>query len=177
MSLGGQPLASAADLDKAISTLKEGAQASLMLQAPGAAPRQVNNALGATPVMVSMDDPAQLYARLAAEMAWRARSETASGMAASVERGASLLNLSVALMQAGSYEAALKELNQLTLPAGAGISSGTVSYLLGMCLKALKKLPEARQQLEAAADQPDATLWSNDGPPVAERARRLMAGL
>ena len=88
------------------------------------------------------------------------------------------LNLAVSLMQKGQYDPALTEaLNRLKLPDGPGLSAGTVSYLRGICLKALKKLPEARQQLEAASTQTDATLWSHDGPPVAERARRLLVGL
>ncbi|HKY34085.1 MAG TPA: PEGA domain-containing protein [Candidatus Polarisedimenticolia bacterium] len=178
ISLGGRPLASPRDLASAISELPEGAQASLAVQPPRGMPRQVNVALGSSPVMAAMDDPGLLYAVLAAEMSFRARWEAAMSRPASLERTAALLNLAVAFMHAGLNDAALRDaLGPLTLPGGAGISSGTISYLRGLCLHRLKRLQEARQHLEAAAGQPDATLWSHDGPPVAERARRLLATL
>lgn len=178
VSLGGKGLARPRDLESAMAVMKEGGQASLMVQTSGAAPRPLNVALGSTPMMVGMDEPAMLYTRLAAEMSWRSRMEGSTGRADSPERVTSLLNLAVSLMQRGAWDTALKEsLDRLNLPPGPGISAGTVGYLRGVCLKALKRLPEARQQLEAAAGQSDATLWSHDGPPVAERARRLLVGL
>ena len=100
------------------------------------------------------------------------------GRPASLERNSALLNLAVVLMRAGLYGAALREAFQETiLPEGPGISAGTASYLQGLCLQRLNRLAEAREQFERAAGQPDATLWSHDGPPVAERARRLLASL
>ncbi len=178
VSLGGKGLTTPRDLDAAVSSLKSGAQASLMLQTSGTAPRPVNVMVANSPMMALLDDPAQLYTRLAAEMSWRARAEAAAGKADSQERVTALLNLAIALMEKRQYDAALKDsLDRLNLPAGPGISGGTVAFLKGLCLKALDRLPEARQQLEVSAAQGDATIWTNDGPPVAERARRLLTAL
>ncbi|HZI94183.1 MAG TPA: PEGA domain-containing protein [Patescibacteria group bacterium] len=175
VSLGGRPIATPRDLSAALATLHEGAQASMSLQGAGAPARQVNIIVGTTPVMLSPDAPGGFSSRLAAELSFRARLEEALGHPGSDERNAALLSLAVLLMKNGMYEAALGEaLERLSLAPGAGISAGTVSYLKGLCLQRLNRIPEARQQLTAASTQLDATLWSHDGPPVAERARRLL---
>ena len=178
VSLGGKPVASAADLDRVVAGMKEGAQASLMLQGAGQAPRQVNVAIASTPLLVPPAKLDHLRSAFAAEMAYKARLESALGRPASPERNVALLNLGAILMEAGRLEEALKDaFNQVNLPAGGGISSGTSSYLRGLCLQRLGKLAEAREQLGQAARQTDATLWSNDGPAVADRARRLLGRL
>jgi len=175
VSLGGKPVASPRDLRAALEALHEGAQASLMLQSPGAAPRQVNLAVGSTPVMLPPPKGGQIVSRLAAELSYRARLEAASGRPTSPERSAALLSLAVLLMDKGMYEAALKQaLEPAQLPQAPGLSSGSASYLKGLCLIRLNRQAEAREQLTQAAGQPDASLWTHEGPPVAERARRLL---
>ncbi|HET9480724.1 MAG TPA: PEGA domain-containing protein [Candidatus Polarisedimenticolia bacterium] len=177
VSLGGTPVRSPADLAKALAGLKEGAQASLTIQQPGGAPRQVNVLVGSSPVVAGLADASVRYSLLAARMGFRARMEAARGHPDRLARNTALLNLGVALMHAGRHEDALKEaLDQVDLPAGNGISAGTVAYLKALCLEALGRSQEARTQLELAAGQPDATLGSHDGPPVAERAARLLSG-
>src|SRR5262249_29578127 len=79
VSRGGTALTRPGDVEAAVSGMKEGGQASLMVQSPGTAPRPTNIALGTTPMMVGLDDPGLLYTRLAAEMGWRARTEGANG--------------------------------------------------------------------------------------------------
>jgi len=146
-----------------------------MLQSPGAAPRQVNLAVGSTPVMLPPPKGGQIVSRLAAELSYRARLEAASGRPTSPERSAALLSLAVLLMDKGMYEAALKQaLEPAQLPQAPGLSSGSASYLKGLCLIRLNRQAEAREQLTQAAGQPDASLWTHEGPPVAERARRLL---
>jgi len=81
-------------------------------------------------------------------------------------------------MREGQCQAALREgLNEVALPDGPGVSAGTVRYLEGVCLEKLNRPEDARRSFELAAGAAEATLWTNDGPPVAERAQRRLAGL
>lgn len=178
VSLGGQGVVTPAQIDLVISDLRPGSQASLTVQSPGAPPRTVNVVIGTTPVLAGTDAASGPSARLAAEMAFRARMESALGRAPGLERGTALLSLALALMRAGQPEAALRDaLSKVELPEGPGISAGTAAYLRGLCFQAIKRPLEARKQLELAAGQSGATLWTRDGPPVAERARRLLGTL
>jgi hypothetical protein len=178
VSLGGKAIGSSRDIEVAVSSMKEGTQASLSLQAPGEAPRQVNVVIESTPVMVQPFETGRLQSRIATELYFRAGMEAALGRAAGAERTAALLSLGSLLMSAGLQDAALEEaLLKVEAPEGAGLSAGTAAYLKGVAFWQINKLIEARQQLTYAASQGDATVWRNDGPPVAERARRTLSVL
>jgi len=178
VEVGGQPLKIPSDLDRILEDLSEGSNASLTLQSPGQVPRQVNVIIGVTPIIRPSESPGHLGSLFAAEMAFRARMEAASGRESSRARNAALLNLAVALMRMGLCQPALREgLEVARLPAGPGVSAGTVHYLEGLCLERLNRPADARRRFEEALGQADATLWTHDGPPVAERARRRLAGL
>jgi hypothetical protein len=164
------------DLRDALGRLREGAQASLMVQARGSQPRVLNISVGSTPVLPDSPDSGRLRSRLAAELWFKERMETALGRPGGLQRNVALLGLGVLLMQSGFHDLALKDaLERVDLPPGAGISSGAVSYLRGLCLQSLGRQQESKRQFELAAAQTDATLGSNDGPPVSERARRALA--
>jgi hypothetical protein len=86
------------------------------------------------------------------------------------------LNLAVALMRVGNYADARAELGRVHLPAGAGVSNGTVQYLLGLCHEALGQPTDAERAWKAAAADSD-SLLTEDGPAVKDLAERKLAGL
>ncbi len=177
ISLGGRAVERAADLDKAVAGMAPGTRASLTLQQPGRQPRVVNVTIGATPVMPAPRDPARLGSVLAANLSFRARLEEALDRSGGQDHTSALLGLGVLLMGEGQCQAALTgAFEVVSPPRGAGISAGTASYLRALCLKRLGRAEEARRWLQEAASQPDATLGTNGGPPVAERAARLLEG-
>jgi hypothetical protein len=89
------------------------------------------------------------------------------------------LNLAVSLMAVRSWDAAIAELSHVDLPAGPGVSQGTVTYLHAECLSRVGRTEEARrlwQSLAADAAHADSLLTA-DGPPIKELAvSRLAAG-
>ncbi len=174
VSLAGAPIASGRDLNTALSGLKEGSQSSLTLQRAGAPPFTLNVRVGSTPVMLPPEDPGRIRSSQAAELTYRAKMEQALGRPESDERSNALMGLATLLMQSGMYRPALEVLEQVRLPAGPGISEGTIAYLRGVCLDHLDRPEEASRLFQQASTCPDATLQSHDGPPVAERALRTL---
>lgn len=83
------------------------------------------------------------------------------------------LGLGIAYLMGGDPARAMTEgFERCRLPAGAGISSGTLDYLKGVSLEALGsgRAVEATSAFERAAEQTEATLWKDDGPLVAPLA-------
>jgi hypothetical protein len=83
------------------------------------------------------------------------------------------LNHALVLMGAGEWGLAARELDRIRAPETAGLSSGTVSYLLARAL--LKSENEAHREraraaLATAAEDDDARLFAADGPRVSPRA-------
>ena len=76
------------------------------------------------------------------------------------------LNLAIALLRIGDYQAAVDELKMVELPPGGGISRGTQQYLLGLAYEGLGDSQAARQAWESAAAA-GGTL-TEDGPLVAD---------
>ena len=178
VAIGGRGLSKPLDLESILAGMREGSRASMTLQTPGEVPRQVNLDIGTTPVILRADAPSELRSRFVSEMSFVSRLEADSGRSGGAVRSAALLNLGVALMREGQCQAALREgLAEVTLPDGPGVSAGTVRYLEGICLEKLNRPEDARRSFELAAGATEATLWTNDGPPVAERAQRRLAGL
>ncbi|HET6374000.1 MAG TPA: PEGA domain-containing protein, partial [Candidatus Polarisedimenticolia bacterium] len=176
VSVAGTQVHAPADLLAATAKLPRPGQASLIVQGPGAAPRSLNIAVGATMLVPNPRAPSLSKPLLAAELSYRAAMEAAAGRPTGPERTASLLGLGALLLDAGLYDQALHDaLDLAALPPGPGISDGTLAYLRGLCLQAAGRGPEGRQMLEKAAGQSEATLWSNDGPSVKELAQRRLS--
>jgi hypothetical protein len=93
----------------------------------------------------------------------RARLRSAGGL----EEAALHLNLAALLMRLASWNAAAAELQDVKLPDTAGVSNGTVQYLLGRCFDALGRAPDAQQAFDAAGKVTGSTL-GEDGPLIAE---------
>jgi hypothetical protein len=92
------------------------------------------------------------------------------------EESALRLNLAAALIRVGAFEDALAELSRVQIPAGPGVSSGTVFYLRGVSLEALGRTAEAEQAWQAAA-MVDGSLVTEDGPSVKDAAAERLRSL
>lgn len=178
VSIGGAELERAADLVNIQAGLKPASQVSLMIQKPGASPSVRNAKVGTTLRMPPPEEPGRIDAVALALLSQRARLEAATGRSATPEGKAALLGLGTLLMHAGLHEQALDEaFGRLEMTETTGISRGTVDFLSGVCLQKTGRLLEARQRYVDAASQPEATILTNDGPPVADRARRYLGQL
>ena len=70
-----------------------------------------------------------------------------------------------------------KGFSRSELPAGSGISRGTVAYFRGLCALRRGDPGAARTAFEAAARSSGSTLESGDGPSAAAAARRLLRSM
>ena len=126
--------------------------------------------VGTTPVLIPENSPDILYNKALCDYRQISRGEDDL-----LNRSLALLNLGIAFMHFRSYDKALSDaLNVASLPAGDGISRGTVRYYQGQCYLKKDLVPEARTAFQDAVAAADATLESNDGPPVSARARKLL---
>ena len=131
---------------------------------------EVTLTVGTTPVLLPMNSPDVLYNKALCDYRQISRGDDDA-----MSRSLALVDLGIAFMHFRSYDKALSEaLNVTNLPAGSGISRGTVRYYQGLCLLKKDLVPEARTAFQEAAASADATLESNDGPPVPARARKLL---
>jgi tetratricopeptide (TPR) repeat protein len=123
-----------------------------------------------TPVLIPLYSPDRLYNKALCDYRQLAR-----GADEPFQRALAQVNLGLAFMHFQAYDKALSEsFNVVNLPPGGGISRGTVRYYQGLCYLKKDLVPEARTAFQEAAASPDATLESNDGPPVAARAKNLL---
>ena len=126
--------------------------------------------VGTTPMLIPENSPEILYNKALCDYRQISRGDDDP-----LNRSLALLNLGIAFMHFGSYDKALSDaLNVANLPAGAGISRGTVRYYQGQCYLKKDLIPEARTAFQEAVTAADATLESNDGPPISARAKRLL---
>jgi membrane-associated protease RseP (regulator of RpoE activity) len=121
------------------------------------------------PRLIAMNDQSLPFNTLAVTFAAEAATMQGQPMAAMVAR----LNYGVAMMRLGHFTRALAEIERVTLPAGPGVSNGTVQYLLGLCYEALGRQADAQRALQAASASPEALL-TEDGPSVGELATRKL---
>jgi len=123
-----------------------------------------------TPVLIPLFSPDRLYNKALCDYRQLAR-----GADEPYLRALAQLNLGLSFMHFQAYDKALSEsFNVVNLPAGVGISRGTVRYYQGLCYLKKDLVREARTAFQEAAASPGATLESNDGPPVAARAENLL---
>ena len=178
VAVAGGAVASPLDAAKATSALREGSQISISVQSPGGAPRQVNVKVASAPVMVRGAATSLCPPVLAEIMSLRAKADPAVAGQPGVERTSALLTLADLLMRSNQPDAALAAaLANLQLADGPGLSAGTVDYLRGSCLLKLGRKADAAEALKRAARSQDSRLWAQDGPPVAERAERLLESI
>ena len=85
------------------------------------------------------------------------------------------LNLAASLARIENWSEARIELQRVKLPAGPGVSEGTVQYLLGLCAEKLGSRAEAETAYRAAIATE--SLLTEDGPTVKELAEARLADL
>ena len=168
-SANGKRTVNAQALASVTSALKEKGRLSLVVRREGTA-RTIGLTVGRTPVLIPMNSPGRLYNKALCDYR-----ELSRGADDPMDRALALLNLGISYMHFRSYDKALSEaLNLATLPPGSGVSRGTVRYYQGLCYLRKDLIPEARTAFQDAIASVDATLESNDGAPVATRARKLL---
>jgi tetratricopeptide (TPR) repeat protein len=168
--LDGQPIESALDFESKLGSRQPGEQLTLGVSRRTGGTGTVSVTLRRVPALVTATDrflPANVtVAVLRAQLA-----TTTDPALQPIVR----LNLAAALLRAGDSAEARSLLQETSLPAGPGVSSGTVQYLLGEAALAAGDQAEARRAWEAAS-QADGRL-NIDGPAVKTLAQRALARL
>jgi PDZ domain/Tetratricopeptide repeat-like domain/PEGA domain len=168
--LDGQPVESALDLESKLGSRQPGQQVSLGVRTRTGQTKSVPVVLRRVPALVTSSDrfqPANVtVAALRALMA-----TTTDPAFQPIVR----LNLAAALLRAGDSAEALALLKDTALPAGPGVSAGTVLYLLGEAALAQGDQASARHAWESAS-QAEGRL-TDDGPSVKALATRALARL
>ncbi len=148
---------------------KTGDAVSLTVSRDGAS-KSLTFSVGESPVLIPLYSPDILYNKALADYRQLTR-----GGDEPLDRALAQVNLGLAFMHFKAYDKALSEsFSLVNLPAGNGISRGTVRYYQGLCYLKKDLVPEARTAFQEAAAATEATLDSNDGPPVAPRAKNLL---
>jgi hypothetical protein len=118
-----------------------------------------------TPRLISMYEPALLANRILLDL----RGQLAAAVSDLVLQSAIRLNLAVALARSGDWNSARDELQRVRLPAGSGVSDGTVQYLLGLAADQLGNRADAEAALKKAIAE--GGLVTEDGPAVRDPPR------
>ncbi len=168
--LDGQPLDSALDLESKLGSRQPGQQVNLGVLGRAGQTRAVPVVLRRVPTLVTSSGRFQLPNVTVAALRALMASTTDPALLPIVR-----LNLAAALLRAGDSAESLALLKETTLPAGPGVSAGTVLYLLGEAALAQGDQAAARQAWESAA-QAEGRL-TEDGPSVKALAARALARL
>lgn len=170
VGIGGMPVTSVADVTRVLSQRGVGVDLRFDVRR-GGRNRSVSVRVAETPYLVSPLGSARLFNLLLPDMA-AAVSAATTPIAASAAR----LNLAVAHMRLQNWERALRELGQVALPAGGGVSAGTVSYLTALCLLETSQMVAAESALRRAAAAGESVLFVG-GPRVSALARQRLEEL
>jgi hypothetical protein len=166
-----QPVRSVIDLERALAALIDSRQLTLYVRAAAGGLRKEELTAALVPRALVMSDQTLLANKAILDL----RQRLTAGLN-SAEEPIIRLNLAIALMHVKNWAAARTELERVSLPAGPGISNGTVQYLLGLCYEALGLPADAMRVWKVAAA--DTTgLLTEDGPPIAEMAATRIAAL
>lgn len=130
-------------------------------------------ALDRQPLEIPLRSAGLSYPRVVAELRLRLSSASPD------EAGLLRLNLARAILHFEKPDRALEVLRGATLPMGPGVSMGNIAYLTGVCLLRLGSvyIPEAIQAFNQALQDPGATLFGPEGPPVAPLARAALQSI
>ena len=169
-SLDGQAVTSVSDFESRLGGHQPSDRVTLSVRAPGGAPRSVTAGLQVVPVLVAGTDRFMPANAVVALLRSRLASVTDPG-----ELAATQLNLGAALLRAGDGAGAREILDKATLPAGSGVSSGTVAFLRGQASELAGDRAGAVQAYTAAS-QADGRLPA-DGPLVKMLAARALERL
>ena len=98
--------------------------------------------------------------------------DAVAGADTPLAEAAARLNLAIAHIRLANWDLALRELEQVSLPDGPGVSAGTVAYLTGVCLTEVSQLTAAQEAFRVALAA-DSQLFIG-GPPVAVLAQQRL---
>jgi hypothetical protein len=170
-SLDGQAVTSVTDFESRLGTHQATDRVTLSVRSPGgAAAQSVTAGLQVVPVLVAGTDRFMPSNAVVAVL----RSRLA-GVSDPAEVAATQLNLGAALLRAGDGAGAKEILDKTTLPAGSGVSAGTVAFLRGQAAE-LAGDRAAAITAYTAASQADGRLPA-DGPLVKSLAARALERL
>jgi hypothetical protein len=169
-ALDGQPIDSALDLESKLASLQPGQQLSLGLRPRIGQTTTVGVVLRRVPALVTTGDRS-LPANVTVAVLKALSATTTDPALQPIVR----LNLAAALIRSGDGREAQALLKEVSLPAGPGVSSGTVEYLLGEAALAQGDQAGARRHWEAAT-KAEGRL-TTDGPSVKALATRALARL
>jgi tetratricopeptide (TPR) repeat protein len=167
-AVDGKPIKLTIELLRAVEAKK--AKDKLALSFKGASGnRVVELVLGETPQEIPLNDPTLFYNKIMMDLL-----QQVVGYPGTEQAAFARLNLAICAMHFGDFAAAHDHLlkAKAELPARPGLSQGTALYYLGVALERLGYRKEAVESYRAAAGFKDATLFNNDGPPVAALAAR-----
>ncbi len=164
--IDGHPIESVKDLEAQLAGRAAG-RVTLSVKSGTAAARDVPVTIRRVPVLQTGSD--KFLPANAVVAVLRSRLAASTDPA---EQAVLRLNLAAALLQAGAPADARTLLEQVNLPAGPGVSKGTVQYLLGEAALALGDKTAASQAFEAAR-QAGGRL-ADDGPDVGSLAGRAI---
>ena len=133
--------------------------------------RMVTVRVAESPYLVPLSGVARLSNLLLPDMAAAVAAATTP-----IAESAARLNLAVAHIRLRNWDRALRELGQVALPAGGGVSAGTVSYLTALCLLETSQMVAAEAALKRAAAAGESVLFVG-GPRVSALARQRLAEL
>jgi hypothetical protein len=170
-SLDGQAITSVTDFETRLGTHQATDRVTLSVRSPGGAAAQtVTAGLQVVPVLVAGTDRFMPSNAVVAVL----RSRLA-GVSEPAEVAATQLNLGAALLRAGDGAGAKEILDKTTLPAGSGVSAGTVAFLRGQAAE-LAGDRAAAITAYTTASQSDGRLPA-DGPLVKSLAARALERL
>jgi len=169
--VAGQPVNDAATFATVLASRKAGDRLPLEVRDRTGAAKRVEIPIVQAPRLSSMADETLLFNTLILSLRSRL-----VGARDPMEESVTRLNLAAALIRAGDWAGASAELDRVKLPDGAGVSNGTVQYLLGLCDEAMGQASDAERHFRAASTAQEALL-TEDGPAIKELAERKLADL
>jgi membrane-associated protease RseP (regulator of RpoE activity) len=169
-SLDGQAVTSVTDFETRLGTHQATDRVTLSVRSPAGAPQTVTAGLQVVPILVAGTDRFMPANAVVAVLRSRLASVTDPA-----ELAATQLNLGAALLRAGDGAGAKEILDKTTLPAGSGVSAGTVAFLRGQASE-LAGDRAAAITAYTTASQADGRLPA-DGPLVKSLAARALERL
>ena len=139
VGVGGTAVTAVSDVARALEDADPGRELLMDVRAEDGTVRATAVRVALAPDTIPLADSRLLYNTILLDL--RARAARADD---TVLRSASRLGLAIVHMRLGSWDLALGALETVSLPDGSGVSGAAVAYLMGLCLKEVGQLPEAR---------------------------------
>ena len=170
VAVNGIPFTSTSELGRVLAARGVGTELRLSVRNP-AGSRTVTARVAESPDVVPLVDASRLSNLLLPDM-----EDAVTASATALAESAARLNLAVAHIRLQNWDRALRELNQVVLPDGPGVSAGTVSYLSALCFLELSQLSSAEAALRRALASEESVLFAG-GPRISPLAQQQLREL